>query len=183
MATLTGQTIAGSYKDLLQVSNSNDGVDATARAVSDGEGTASLLYLSTTEVYSPGKAGTSNTVFGKSAGASLDAGSNYNVFIGENVSDASMNDAVGNVGIGYEAMKALTTGDQNIGIGFETLHDLNTGTQNTFMGYQSGDKIVGGSYNVAIGVDAIGVSTDVDLSVAIGHSALGGGNVTSGADK
>jgi len=67
MATLTGQTIAGSYKDLLQVSNSNDGVDATARAVSDGEGTATLLYLSTTEVYSPGAGGnTGNTIFGKS---------------------------------------------------------------------------------------------------------------------
>ena len=71
MATLEGQTIAGSYKDLLQVSNSNSGVDTTARAVSDGEGTATLLYVSTTEVYNPGTGGTSNTAFGKNAGDAL----------------------------------------------------------------------------------------------------------------
>jgi len=46
MATLTGQTIASSYKDLLQVSNSNSGVDSTLRVVSDGEATDTVLYLS-----------------------------------------------------------------------------------------------------------------------------------------
>ncbi len=50
MASLTGQSIASSYKDLLQVSNSNSGIDTTARIVSDGEGTDSNLYLSTTRV-------------------------------------------------------------------------------------------------------------------------------------
>ena len=33
MATLTGQRIKDSYKDLLQVSNSNSGIDSTLRAV------------------------------------------------------------------------------------------------------------------------------------------------------
>ena len=46
MATLTGQTIANTYKDLLQVSNSNSGVDSTLRVVSDGEATDTVLYLS-----------------------------------------------------------------------------------------------------------------------------------------
>ena len=50
MATLTGQRIKDSYKDLLQVSNSNSGIDSTLRAVSDGEATSSLLQLSTTAV-------------------------------------------------------------------------------------------------------------------------------------
>lgn len=50
MAALTGQYIRLSYKDLLQVSNSNSGIDATLRAVSDGEGTASILQLSSTAV-------------------------------------------------------------------------------------------------------------------------------------
>ena len=39
MGTLTGKLISNSYKDLLQVSNSNSGVDSTVRFVSDGEGT------------------------------------------------------------------------------------------------------------------------------------------------
>ena len=50
MATLTGQRIKDSYKDLLQVSNSNSGIDSTLRAVSDGEATSSLLQLSTAAV-------------------------------------------------------------------------------------------------------------------------------------
>lgn len=46
MATLTDKTIASTYKDLLQVSNSNSGVDATLRPIEDGEGTASALNVS-----------------------------------------------------------------------------------------------------------------------------------------
>ncbi len=46
MATLEGQQIKNSYKDLLQVSNSNAGVDGTLRTVEDGEGTTSALQLS-----------------------------------------------------------------------------------------------------------------------------------------
>lgn len=46
MAALTGNAIKDTYKDLLQVSNSNSGIDATLRAVSDGEGTDSILKLS-----------------------------------------------------------------------------------------------------------------------------------------
>ena len=44
--SLTNKTIANSYKDLLQVDNSNSGVDATLRNVKDGEGTGSSLMLS-----------------------------------------------------------------------------------------------------------------------------------------
>ena len=46
MATLTGKTIANTYKDLLQVSNSNSGVDSTLRVISDGEATDTVLYIS-----------------------------------------------------------------------------------------------------------------------------------------
>lgn len=43
MADLTGSTIASTYKDLLQVSNSNSGIDSTLRVIEDGEGTESIL--------------------------------------------------------------------------------------------------------------------------------------------
>jgi hypothetical protein len=71
MATLTGQSIANSYKDLLQVSNSNNGIDATSRLVSDGEGTDSILYLST------GKVGVGKTPDTKFA-VNLDTNKNLN---------------------------------------------------------------------------------------------------------
>ena len=55
MATLTGKLISNTYKDLLQVSNGNDGVDSTVRFVSDGEGTNSALKISNSEVETTGK--------------------------------------------------------------------------------------------------------------------------------
>jgi len=50
MTTLTGKKIANSYKDLLQVSNSNSGIDTTLRNVEDGEGTSSPLQLSNSTI-------------------------------------------------------------------------------------------------------------------------------------
>jgi len=44
--SLTGKTKASSYKDILQMNNSNSGVDTSLRNVVDGEGTASVLGLS-----------------------------------------------------------------------------------------------------------------------------------------
>ena len=44
--SLTGKTLANTYKDLLQVDNSNNGVDTVLRNVKDGEGTSSSLYIS-----------------------------------------------------------------------------------------------------------------------------------------
>ena len=50
MTTLTGKTIASTYKDLLQISNSNSGIDSTLRQVEDGEGTTSPLELSNSAI-------------------------------------------------------------------------------------------------------------------------------------
>ncbi len=49
--SLTGKTKAGSYKDLLQMNNSNSGVDTTPRAVVDGEGTTSSISISDDNLY------------------------------------------------------------------------------------------------------------------------------------
>lgn len=50
MSTLAGRQIRSSFKDLLQISNSNQGVDASLRPVEDGEGTSSPLEISTSQV-------------------------------------------------------------------------------------------------------------------------------------
>ena len=49
--SLTGKTLANTYKDLLQVDNSNNGVDTTIRQVKDGEGTISALKISDDQVH------------------------------------------------------------------------------------------------------------------------------------
>ena len=154
--------------------------------------------------------GTSNTIFGKNAGASLDAGSNYNTFIGENVSDAAMDDAVSNVGVGWSALSSLTQGDQNIGIGVQAGSAITTGSASVAIGNQSlltattvnsvvsigGDSMRNIPSGQAItGVTAVGfgafkggssTTTGANYTTAIGHQALfdletGGSNVAVGA--
>jgi len=108
---------------------------------------------------------TGNTVFGYLAGQSIDSGSVNNTFIGHGVSDASMNDAIYNVGIGSGALSALTTGDYNIVIGGEAGAALTTGERNIFIGHAAGNT-----------------TADVSFSVMIGHGAGNGANITDAAD-
>jgi hypothetical protein len=50
MSSLENRKISETYKDLLQISNSNTGVDGTMRYIQDGEGTSTGLGLSTASV-------------------------------------------------------------------------------------------------------------------------------------
>ena len=178
MAALTGSTIADTYKDLLQVSNSNSGVDATARAVSDGEGTASLLYLSTTEVYSPGTGGTSNTAFGKNAGDALASNGNYNVVLGEEAGTA-LTTGLNNVAVGYNALSQGTTeSDDNVAIGYNAMSGA-IGTESV------NDCIAIGSGALSGALDSTDGADEASGSIAIGKSAMavntiGAGNVAIG---
>jgi len=153
---------------------SADVVQIVAGGVVAFEGDANSRYS-----MSNNDSGTSNTIFGYAAGASLDAGSNYNVFIGHQVSDATMNDATYNVGIGYQALTDLTDGDMNICIGGVAGENITTGSQNILIGTSAGDGITGADNNVGIGQDALtSASLSSSGTVAIGTSALGA--LTSG---
>ena len=55
MSSLENKKIKDSYKDLLQISNNNTGIDNTLRSISDGEGTISALKISSSEVSVDGK--------------------------------------------------------------------------------------------------------------------------------
>ena len=54
MAGLTGLKPSASYKSLLRVDDSTNGVDATLEVIEDGEGTDTPLQLSTTAVHVAG---------------------------------------------------------------------------------------------------------------------------------
>lgn len=53
MTTLEGTQRRNTYKDLVQVSNSNSGIDGTYRDIEDGEGTASGVQISTNGMQIP----------------------------------------------------------------------------------------------------------------------------------
>ena len=61
--SFTGKTKASTYKDILQMNNSNSGVDTTTRNVVDGEGTASAISLSDDVVLVTPKSDDTTAVF------------------------------------------------------------------------------------------------------------------------
>ena len=128
-------------------------------------------------------AGSGNTVFGYLAGQSIDAGSNNNVFIGERVADASLNDALNNIGLGYFALSSLINGDNNVVIGSSAGLNI-TGTSATVLiGKEAGNSINNAS---AVGSIGIGQHAIKDVTNGSGNTAMGytaGKNLTDGGNN
>ena len=115
-----------------------------------------------------------NTVFGYLAGQSIEDGCVDNVFIGHTVASATLNDATKNVGIGADALAALTQGDDNIALGYGALKTLTTGLENIAIGTGTNDATTAIHHTVCIGHNA-GTSINATTSngtVAIGYEAF-----------
>ena len=144
--------------------------------------------------------GTSNTVFGYAAGASIVSGCDKNVFIGHQVADATLTNAADrNVAIGYHSLSALTSGDRNVAIGaFSGIENTDAGHL-TLVGYnagykinhtdadgtvcignEAGEQLVSGIGNVVIGHQALDEEDDGDYNTAVGYQALTAQTGTSG---
>lgn len=67
MTALTGRQKKDTYKDLLQVSNSNQGIDTTLRTIEDGEGTQGPFQVSTTTLNVTGTLQKSGTTISATA--------------------------------------------------------------------------------------------------------------------
>ena len=173
MAALTGKKPKNTYKDLLQVSNSNAGIDGTLRFVSDGEGTDSTLKLSTASVST-----TSKIVVGGDTAASDAAAIGYTraeglIIPGQgSTSDITVkNDADASV-------LTVATGTTNVDIvGDVTAATVNadgdtSASDNAAMGYTSAEGLIltgqGSTNDITIKNDA-----DADVITV----ATGGTNV------
>lgn len=103
----------------------------------------------------------SNTFMGLRSG-------NFTVAFG----DANHNGA-GNVGVGTDTLKALTTGGHNVAIGNNAGPALTTGFQNVFIGENAGQFVTTNSGNTCIGKDCMfngsgTFNTNGNTSVGIG---------------
>jgi len=84
-----------------------------------------------------------------------------NLFLGINAGNLTVGSTASedyqasrNVGIGTEALTALTYGFQNFAGGYRAGYALTTGQSNMYFGYESGSYNASGSYNVCIGSQA-----------------------------
>ena len=112
-----------------------------------------------------------------------------NVAIGMTAMSGALEGATGNIAIGFDALKQLTTGSYNIALGYDSGDALSVGIGNVFMGRSTGQLITTGGDHVLIGDlagDAIAAGqTTTNGTVAIGKSALsaltsGGSNTAVG---
>ena len=126
--------------------------------------------------------GTQNTVFGHSAGLNIDAGTNYNTFIGYvSAGGATLDDAINNTAVGYATLNALTTGDGNVAVGTNAGLLIDAGEANICIGNRAGDGFDAENYNIFIGEDAGGGAINgADKCIAIGKAALDGAITTDG---
>lgn len=108
-------------------------------------------------------------------------GGNQNTFIGcyagnfTNTGNPAQNHDSRNVGLGYYALRSLTSGTDNLAIGRLSLYGLTTGIGNVIVGGSAGISITNQSSNTSIGYLSMLSSIGDDNSV-FGHGALQGGS-------
>ena len=128
--------------------------------------------------------GAYNVAIGKDAGKYVgNDGGGYNIAIGASAlagDQTNTNNADYNIGIGYYALKTITTGTRNTAIGKGALDTTTTESDNIAIGYDAlGGAVAGGEKNIAIGNYTLDALTSSDQTVAIGHEA--GSAITTGS--
>jgi hypothetical protein len=179
--TLTGKNISASYLGLIKTTD-NAVISATAKRLTDGNGTDSSLYLSTTSLgigitptstlHVNGDANINNLTVGLGSGSI-----STNTVFGNN---ALNNNTTGymNVAIGVDALRNNTDGDNNIAIGRLALSPNTSGIRNVALGSQSLTSNTTGSYNVGLGYDGLSGLSSGGYNIGIGYEA--GNNITTG---
>ena len=191
MAALTGKKPKDTYKDLLQVSNSNAGVDGTLRFVSDGEGTDSTLKLSTTSIST-----TSKVVVGGDTAAGDDAAIGYTSAEGLIITGQGSTSDITVKNDADAAVLTVATGTTNVDIvGDVTAATVNadgdtSAGDDAAMGFTSAEGLIltgqGSTNDVTIKNDAdaavISVPTGTTNVTIAGDLTVSGDDLTMGTN-
>jgi len=173
MATLTGSTIAGSYKDLLKIAESSKqaGLDATLRAVEDGDATASALYLATDSALISGN-GTKLYFYDADGGEHISADNAGNLTI---AAGAATDDLITLDSTGYIALNA--DGDGTVIFEDASLqYGIIENSSSDFViraGVQDKDLVFKGN-DGGVGITAMTIDMSAGGNVGIGTAAPSG---------
>lgn len=110
MAGLTGKTIGNSYKSLLRVDDDTNGIDTTQENVTDGEGTASCLYIGDDQLgIRPQNDDTTSLFLVRNAGgSSLLAADSSNSVVKVNSGQDIANTQYAYFGVNYQDFSAIS---------------------------------------------------------------------------
>ena len=152
------QLTTGSYNTAIGFNTMGDGVVTGSSNTAVGN---SVLVAVTS--------GTGNTTLGEACAAGLTTGNN-NVAIGRSAMSNGTVTASYNIAIGYEALRAVTSGGENVMIGRDAGHDITSGTQSVSVGHESLMKNQTGQGNAGVGFQALENTTGGE-NIAMGWKA------------
>ena len=179
MATLEGQQIKNSYKDLLQVSNSNSGVDGTLRSVEDGEGTVSALQLSSSAAKVAGNLTvTGNVVFndGSTMSTAASGGTDQSVKVSSNDTTAGFLNGKLVAGSNITLTEGSDGGNETLTVAStvtNTDQSVKVSSNDSTAGFLNGKLVAGSSISLTEGSDG----SDETLTIAYTGGASGISNV------
>jgi len=101
------------------------------------------------------------------------AGGSGNMFLGFESGSAVLSSGAANIGLGYNAAKALTSGVRNVALGYKALALGTSANYNITIGYQAGNVITTGQKNIIIGTDADPSAASGENQIVIGYEAVG----------
>lgn len=183
MTALTGRQKKDTYKDLLQVSNSNQGIDTTLRTIEDGEGTQGPFQVSTTTMNVTGTLQKSGTTISATADelnklASVSAGTasaSKAAVLGANKNLDTLVIADGGLKLGAGAGTAVTA----------TAAELNQGAVTIDIADGSADAVyyvcipwAGAVTSASATVDGTVSTADITITLAIGATPMTDGVIT-----
>ena len=175
MATLTGQSIASSYEQLLHTDTDGGGNGATLVPIKDGDnGTTFSLELATTSI-----------AIGATHKLYLDGGGN--TYITESSADIIQLVTGGTTRMVIDANSRISLGNNdssgsatNTIFGYQTGNVVASGAvDNTLFGYQAGLALTTGDYNTAFGSNSLKVDDVGQGATAIGYQSLHSQNTAS----
>jgi len=92
----------------------------------------------------------------------------------------------GNIAMGVNSLRGVTTGDNNVAVGYKALCSVTTGNGNTAAGYLAGCTITTGTYNTFLGYktfnpsSAAGCSCNTAIGFCAQRTAIGSNNTAIG---
>lgn len=127
------------------------------------------------------------TIMGIGAGTNLDATSTVvgDTAIGyQSLNTTPTNAATPglNTAVGYQTMKARTSGFKNTSVGYKALTALTSGTNNTAMGNNAGLLLSSGTFNTLIGDSAGATISSGSFNTFLGQNAGSAGNASGGSN-
>ena len=143
-------------------------IDINAGTFHNSDGINGIYFNNQKMIYVSGSGANSNYFFG--------------VLAGNDTSTTGADGAVGNIGIGYNALNDITIGDKNVVLGYLAGAGINSGDQNVLVGSSAGSNITDGDYNVFLGTNVAATSTTADYSIGIGYYSMGTGNGSGGSN-